>query len=88
MGATVSLVAVVMWAGALALVGTAARRRDQSLRRGLTLTDFVQDILEREVSRPPREEVFERIRNAEPVDLGGRTGADVIREARREAGRE
>ncbi len=56
--------------------------------RGLTLTDFVQDILEREVSRPPREEVFERIRNAEPVDLGGRTAADVIREARREAGRE
>ena len=56
--------------------------------RGLTLTDFVQDILEREVSRPPREEVFERIRNAEPVDLKGRTGSDLIREARREAGRE
>ncbi len=35
MDATVSLVAVVMWAGALALVGAAARRRDESLKRGL-----------------------------------------------------
>ena len=35
MSGTVSLVAVLMWAGALALVGTAARRRDDSLRRGL-----------------------------------------------------
>lgn len=56
--------------------------------RGMTLTDYVQEILEREVSRPPREEVFERIRMAEPVDFGGRTAADIIREARREAGRE
>lgn len=56
--------------------------------RGMTLTDYVQEILEREVSRPPREEVFERIRNAQPVDFGGKTAADWIREARREAGRE
>ena len=35
---TVSLVAVAMWAGALALVSTAARRRDETLRRGLRLS--------------------------------------------------
>ena len=35
MGGPVSLVAFVMWAGALALMGTAARRRDESLKHGL-----------------------------------------------------
>jgi hypothetical protein len=27
--------------------------------RGLTLTDYVQNLLEREVARPPAEEVFD-----------------------------
>lgn len=55
---------------------------------GKTLTDYIQEILEREVARPDRAEVVERILRREPVDLGGLTGADLIREARREAGRE
>lgn len=53
--------------------------------RGQTLTDYVQDILEREVARPPAEEVFERISQRAPVSLGARA-ADLIREER--AGRE
>ncbi len=56
--------------------------------RGMTLTDYIQEILEREASRPSPEQVFERIRSRDPVELGGLTGADLVRESRREAGRE
>jgi plasmid stability protein len=51
--------------------------------RGIPLTDYVQGILEREIERPPAEEVFERIRNRPSVDLG-RPAADIIREERPE----
>lgn len=37
--------------------------------RGQTLTDYIQDLLEREVARPPAEEVFERISGRSPVPL-------------------
>ncbi len=48
---------------------------------GQTLTDYVQDLLEREVARPPAVEVFDRIEARERVKLG-RRAADLIREAR------
>jgi plasmid stability protein len=51
--------------------------------RGQALTDYVQGILEREVARPPAEEVFERIRKMPPVDLG-RPASEIIREERRD----
>lgn len=53
--------------------------------QGQTLTDYIQQILEREVSRPPRAEVFERIRRRPTVELG-RGAARLIREERRERG--
>lgn len=49
--------------------------------RGQTLTDFVQSILEREIARPPAEEVFERIASREPVDLGT-SAAELLRAER------
>lgn len=49
--------------------------------RGRSLTDYVHGILEREVARPPADEVFERIARRSPVRLG-RPAADVIREVR------
>jgi antitoxin FitA len=49
--------------------------------RGQTLTDYVQEILEREVARPPAEEVFGRIAGRPPVRIG-RGAADLIREER------
>jgi len=54
--------------------------------RGQTLTDYIQELLEREVARPPAEEVFDRIEARSPVKLG-RPAAAFIREerARREA---
>jgi antitoxin FitA len=48
---------------------------------GQSLTDYIQDILEREVTRPPAEEVFERVSKRTPVRLGG-PAADLIREER------
>jgi hypothetical protein len=50
-------------------------------RKGLTLTRYIQDVLEREVSRPPAEEVFDSIEASPPVGLG-RPAADLIREER------
>jgi len=50
-------------------------------RRGQTLTRYVQDILEREVERPPADELFDRIEATPPVNLGG-PAADLIREER------
>ena len=55
---------------------------------GQTLTDYIMGILVREVSRVDRLDIVARIRSREPVDLGGVTAAELIREERREAGRE
>ncbi len=49
--------------------------------RGQTLTDYLQDVLEREVARPPAREVFDRIEARRPVKLG-RPAAKLIREER------
>lgn len=48
---------------------------------GKTLTQLVEEILEREMARPPREEVFERVARRAPVELGA-PAADLIREER------
>lgn len=55
--------------------------------RGQTLTAFIQGILEREVARPTKEEVFARIRSREPIVLDV-SAAEIIRAERREAGLE
>ncbi|MFP3949231.1 MAG: FitA-like ribbon-helix-helix domain-containing protein [Gemmatimonadota bacterium] len=47
-------------------------------RSGKTLTDYIQGILEREVARPPREEVFERIAARSRVELTTSV-SDVLR---------
>jgi len=56
--------------------------------KDLTLTDYIQGILEREVGRPPVEEVLERLSKLPRVRLKGRA-ADLIRaeRAEREASR-
>ena len=47
----------------------------------LTLTAYVQRILEREIAHPPATEVLERIAARESVDLGA-TAADLLRAER------
>lgn len=49
--------------------------------RGQSLTAYVQEILEREVARPPAREVFDRVAGREPVDLGA-PAAELLREER------
>jgi hypothetical protein len=51
--------------------------------RGTTLTAYIEEILEREVARPPAEEVFDRIEGREPIPLG-RSAAELIRAERQE----
>jgi len=51
--------------------------------RGLTLTEYLEQVLEREVARPPAEEVFARIAARTPVDISI-TGAELVRSARAE----
>lgn len=50
-------------------------------RRGQTLTRYIQDVLEREVARPPADEVFDQIEASTPVRLD-RPAADLIHEER------
>jgi hypothetical protein len=49
--------------------------------RGQTLTQYIQEVLEREIAVPPREEVFARIANASRVKLS-RPAAQLIAEER------
>ena len=58
----------------------------RAARRGVTLTEYIEQILEREVARPAAEELFERIASREPVNIG-RPVADLIREERARSGR-
>ncbi len=53
----------------------------RATRRGQTLTRYIEDLLEREVARPPADEVFDRIEATTPVKLD-RPVADLIREDR------
>jgi antitoxin FitA len=49
--------------------------------RGQALTDYIQELLEREIARPPAAEVFDRIEARKPVKLG-RAASELIREER------
>lgn len=51
-------------------------------RRGQSLTTYIEEILEREVSRPTREELEARIRSREPVDVSADEIVRWIREDR------
>lgn len=60
------------------------RRRAKA--RGQTLTDYIEDVLEREVAHPPVEELLERIARLPPVKLP-MSPAAMIRADRRERDR-
>jgi hypothetical protein len=51
--------------------------------RGQSLTTYIEAILEREVSRPSREELEARIRSREPVDV---SVDDIVRWIRQDRG--
>lgn len=49
--------------------------------RGKTLTDYIQEILEREVARPPADEVFDRVAKRTGVRLPV-SAAELVHEDR------
>ncbi len=55
-------------------------KRRAKLRRQ-SLTEYLEDLLEREVSYPPIEDVLDRIESREPVRLS-RSVAEMIKEER------
>jgi antitoxin FitA len=58
----------------------------RAARNGVTLTEYIEQILEREVARPAAEELLDRLASREPIDIG-RPVADLIREERTRSGR-
>lgn len=50
--------------------------------RGQTLTEYVQRLLEREVARPPAEEVFDRIDRRKPIDMRADKEIRAVRKER------
>jgi plasmid stability protein len=51
--------------------------------RGVSLTAYVEDVLERDVATPSREEILAAARRREPIELGV-SSAELIRRDREE----
>jgi hypothetical protein len=62
------------------------RRRADGKR--LSMSQYVIQILQDDLSRPTLEEWLAEVGKLPPIDLKGRTGADLVREGRRELGLE
>ena len=62
--------------------------KSRARRRGQSLTAYIEEILEREVSRPDPEDIFARIEARGPLVKGNFDAGELIRAGRREAGRE
>jgi hypothetical protein len=62
------------------------RRRAEGKR--LSMSQYVIQILQDDLSRPTLEEWLAEVGKLPPIDLKGRTGADLVREGRRELGLE
>jgi plasmid stability protein len=60
----------------------ALRRR--AIEQGMTLADYVLDLIRRDLGLPSRREWFERLATREPVNLAPGVIADHIRAARAE----
>jgi plasmid stability protein len=48
---------------------------------GMSLSDYLAKLIERDLSRPSREEIFARLRSREPVRLS-KSAAELIRDER------
>ena len=62
------------------------RRRADS--KGLSMSQYVIEILADDLARPTVTEWVAALGKSPPIDLRGRTGADLVREGRRELGSE
>jgi hypothetical protein len=59
--------------------------RQRATKKSQTMSQFLIDLLEREMSQPSMEEWLEEVRSWKPIPVrGGMTGAQAVREAREE----
>jgi hypothetical protein len=76
----------------LQIRGVPVALRDRLRRRAdgkrLSMSQYVIQILQDDLSRPTLEEWLAEVGKLPPIDLKGRTGADLVREGRRELGLE
>jgi plasmid stability protein len=64
------------------------RLRRRADRKGLSMSQYVIEILKDDLARPTVAEWAAEVGTLPPVDLGGKTGAELVRETRREMGLE
>jgi len=62
------------------------RRRADS--NGLSMSQYVIELLADDLARPTVAEWVAAVGKSPPIDLRGRTGADLVRQGRRELGSE
>ena len=62
------------------------RLRRRAAGKGVSMSQYVIEILTDDLARPTIAEWVARVRSRPRIDLGGKTGADLVHEARREMG--
>jgi plasmid stability protein len=76
----------------LQIRGVPVALRDRLRRRadgkGLSMSQYVIEILTDDLARPTMAEWMAEVRKLPPIDMGRETGADLVRAARREMGLE
>jgi len=64
------------------------RLRRRADGKGVSMSQYVIEILKDDLARPTIAEWAVEVEKLPPIDLGGKTGADLVREGRRELGLE
>ena len=64
------------------------RLRRRADGKGLSMSQYVIEILKDDLARPTVAEWAAEVGRLPPVDFGGKTGAELVRETRREMGLE
>jgi hypothetical protein len=64
------------------------RLRRRADGKGLSMSQYVIEMLTDDLARPPIAEWVAEVGKHPPIDLGGKTSADLVREGRRELGLE
>ena len=60
--------------------------RRRAAGKGVSMSQYVIEVLESELAHPTMAEWAAQVRGRSPIDLSGKTGADLVHEARRELG--
>jgi antitoxin FitA len=64
------------------------RLRRRAAGKGVSMSQYVIEILKDDLRRPTMAEWLAEVGRLPPINMGGETGADLVRAARREMGLE